>query len=255
MINFNEFFVLGLCIQPVTATLQELLHDSEKMSGREVYFPRKLHQALRPWTFDYDLTFDTSGLHTHTLWLQERFFTWIISWISSPTSGPLTSKFSVLPEWNWKGGKVAMNADGTAESIWWVSWRVNLPLVPRNSANTYNAKIQTKQHFEKSSLISFTSFSQEMILSSELYEMFHSIIELRILKSSKPWSSQFNMNAISAIACRTGLEITPVRSSGTSSFSCWASNFVFLLAPRARAQAGCLPIKFLIRILRRKDKF
>lgn len=29
MINFNEFFVLSLCIQPVTATLQELPHDSE----------------------------------------------------------------------------------------------------------------------------------------------------------------------------------------------------------------------------------
>ena len=52
-----------------------------------------------------------------------------------------------------------------------------------------------------------------------------------------------------------GLEITPVRSSGASRFSTRASNFVFLLAPRARAQASRSPTKFLIMILRRKDKF
>lgn len=42
----------------------------------------------------------------------------------------------MLPEWNWNGGNVAIKADGTAESIWWVSCLVNLPFVPRNSAKT-----------------------------------------------------------------------------------------------------------------------
>lgn len=56
--------------------------------------------------------------------------------MSSPISGPLMLKVSVLPEWNWKGGRVAINADGTAESIWCVRCRVNLPVVPRNSAKT-----------------------------------------------------------------------------------------------------------------------
>ena len=51
------------------------------------------------------------------------------------------------------------------------------------------------------------------------------------------------------------LETTPVRSSGTSGFSAWASNFVFLLAPRARALASRSPTKCLIMIVRRKDKF
>jgi len=54
---------------------------------------------------------------------------------------------------------------------------------------------------------------------------------------------------------RAGLEITPVRSSRTSTFSARASNVVFLLAPQARAQASHSPTKFLIMILRRKDKF
>lgn len=62
--------------------------------------------------------------------------TWIMSWISSPTSGPLIVKCSVLPEWNWKGGSVAIKADGTAGSIWCVSCLVNLPVVPQNSAKT-----------------------------------------------------------------------------------------------------------------------
>lgn len=62
--------------------------------------------------------------------------TWIMSWISSPTSGPLIVKCSVLPEWNWKGGSVAIKADGTAGSIWCVSCLVNFPVVPRNSAKT-----------------------------------------------------------------------------------------------------------------------
>ena len=53
----------------------------------------------------------------------------------------------------------------------------------------------------------------------------------------------------------SGLEITPVRSSGTSRFSPRASNFVFLLAPRARAQASRSPTKCFIIILRRKGKF
>jgi len=52
-----------------------------------------------------------------------------------------------------------------------------------------------------------------------------------------------------------GLEKKPVRSSGTSRFSLWASNFVSLLAPWARTQASRLPTKFLITILRRKGKF
>ena len=52
----------------------------------------------------------------------------------------------------------------------------------------------------------------------------------------------------------TGLEKTPVRSSGTSRFSLQASNFLFL-APRARTQASRSQTKFLIRILRRKVSF
>ena len=52
-----------------------------------------------------------------------------------------------------------------------------------------------------------------------------------------------------------GFEITPVRSIGTSRFSVWASNFVFLLAPRARAQASRSPTKCLIMIVRRRINF
>ena len=73
--------------------------------------------------------------HVHPLFLLFNI-TCIVSWMSSPISGPSMLKVSVLPEWNWKGGKVAINADGTAESIWCVRCRVNLPVVPRNSANT-----------------------------------------------------------------------------------------------------------------------
>ena len=64
-----------------------------------------------------------------------------------------------------------------------------------------------------------------------------------------------NSNVFANHLTVAGLEITPVRSSGTSRFSARASNFVFLLAPRARAQASRSPTKFLIMILRRKDKF
>ena len=53
----------------------------------------------------------------------------------------------------------------------------------------------------------------------------------------------------------TGLEKTPVRSSGTSRFSLQASNFLFFLAPWARTQASRSQTKFLIRILRRKVSF
>ena len=53
----------------------------------------------------------------------------------------------------------------------------------------------------------------------------------------------------------SGLEKTPVRSSGTSTFSLQASNFLSLLAPRARTQASHAPAKFLLTILRRKGKF
>ena len=52
----------------------------------------------------------------------------------------------------------------------------------------------------------------------------------------------------------SGLEKKPVRSSRTSRFFLRASNFLFLLAPRARTQARRSPTKFLITILRRKGK-
>ena len=74
-------------------------------------------------------------LDVHTLFLLIAI-TCTVSWMSSPISGPLMLKVSVLPEWNWKGGRVAINADGTTESIWCVRCRVNLPVVPRNSAKT-----------------------------------------------------------------------------------------------------------------------
>ena len=63
-----------------------------------------------------------------------------------------------------------------------------------------------------------------------------------------PWKNQYD------IFFFAGLEITPVRLSGTSTFSPRASNFVFLLAPRARAQASRSRTKFFIMILRRKGK-
>ena len=50
----------------------------------------------------------------------------------------------------------------------------------------------------------------------------------------------------------SGLEKTPVRSSGTSRFSFRASNFHSFLAQRARTQASRSLTKFLITILRRK---
>ena len=77
----------------------------------------------------------TNSIHVYTLFLLITI-TCIVSWMSSPISGPLMLKVSVLPEWNWKGGRVAIKADGTAESIWCVRCRVNLPVVPRNSAKT-----------------------------------------------------------------------------------------------------------------------
>ena len=54
---------------------------------------------------------------------------------------------------------------------------------------------------------------------------------------------------------KTGLEKTPVRSSGTCRFPPRASSVLPLLAPWARAQASRSPTKFLIMILRRKGKF
>lgn len=78
---------------------------------------------------------DDNEQHVRTLFLLIAI-TCTVSWMSSPISGPLMLKVSVLPEWNWKGGRVAIKADGTAESIWCVRCRVNLPVVPRNSAKT-----------------------------------------------------------------------------------------------------------------------
>jgi len=58
-----------------------------------------------------------------------------------------------------------------------------------------------------------------------------------------------------AHAGESGLEKTPVRSSGTSRFSLRASNFLSFLAPWARTQASRSQTKFVITILRRKCKF
>ena len=66
--------------------------------------------------------------------------------------------------------------------------------------------------------------------------------------------SNFSQSSDSLIRL-TGLEKTPVRSSGTSRFSLQASNFLFFLAPWARTQASRSQTKFLIRILRRKVSF
>ena len=65
----------------------------------------------------------------------------------------------------------------------------------------------------------------------------------------------FSKNFREACPWTTALEKDPVQLSGTSRFFPWASNFLFLIAPRARAQVRRLPAKFLIAILRRKGKF
>ena len=52
-----------------------------------------------------------------------------------------------------------------------------------------------------------------------------------------------------------GLEKTPVRSSGTSRFSLWASNFFLSLARRARTQAICSRLNFWQRFLGEKVSF
>ena len=68
-------------------------------------------------------------------------------------------------------------------------------------------------------------------------------------------SSNYILNSQNQYSAYTRLKITPVWLSRTSRFSARASNLVFLLAARARAQASRSPMKFLIMILRRKDKF
>ena len=95
------------------------------------------------------------------------------------------------------------------------------------------------------------------VLRESLLECFlcQSSVVLRSIQNLMPKTNATAAIKTSALLTTTGLEITPVRSSGTSRFSARASNFVFLLAPRARAQASRSPTKFLIMILRRKDKF